>query len=84
MADASGTPIGAGVVSVEPGGAADKAGIKAGYLITAVNGTATPSASVLSELLATLKPGQQVPVDVTREDGSTATVTATLGTLAVG
>jgi hypothetical protein len=37
----------------------------------------------LSAELATLKPNQQVPVGITKPDGSTATVTATLGTLAV-
>jgi putative serine protease PepD len=83
VADQSGKPVGAGVVSVRPDGAAAKAGIKAGDLITAVDGTPTPSASTLSETLATLKPGQQVPVAVTHEDGSTATVNVTLGTLAV-
>jgi S1-C subfamily serine protease len=83
VVDADSKPVGVGVVSAEPGGAAAKAGIKAGDLITAVDGTATPSMSVLSETLATLKPGQQVPVAVTHDDGSSATVTATLGTLAV-
>ena len=33
--------------------------------------------------LATLKPGQQVPVGITKADGSTATVNVTLGTLSV-
>jgi S1-C subfamily serine protease len=83
VVDANAKPVGVGIVSVVPGGAAAKAGIKPGDLVTEVNGTATPTTSVLSETLATLKPGQQVPVKVTREDGSTATITVTLGTLAV-
>jgi S1-C subfamily serine protease len=83
VTDQSGKPLGVGVVSVTSGGAAAKAGIVPGDVITAVNGTATPSTAALSETLAGLRPGQQVPVNVTHADGSTATVTATLGTLAV-
>jgi S1-C subfamily serine protease len=83
VVDADFKPIGVGVVSAQSGGAAAKAGIVAGDLITKVDDIATPSMSVLSQTLATLKPGQQVPVAVTHVDGSTATVTVTLGTLAV-
>jgi S1-C subfamily serine protease len=83
VTDASAKPVGVGVVSAKPGGAADAAGIKAGDLVTAVNGTATPSTAALSETLAALKPGQQVPVAVVHPDGSKATVQVTLGTLAV-
>jgi S1-C subfamily serine protease len=83
VTDASAKPVGVGVVSVTPGGAADTAGIKAGDLITQVNGTATPSMAVLSETLAALRPGQQVPVAVVRADGTNATVQVTLGTLVV-
>ena len=85
VADAkTANPIGVGVISVTPNGAAANAGIVAGDLITQVNGTATPTTSALSEALATLKPGQRVPVVVTHADGSESTVTVTLGTLAVG
>ena len=37
-----------------------------------------------AEVGKSLKPGQQVPVAVTHADGASATVQATLGTLAVG
>ena len=84
VADASAKPIGVGVISVTPNGAAAKAGIAAGDLITSVADTATPTTSALSETLAALKPGQQVPVVVTHADGSESTVTVALGTLAVG
>jgi S1-C subfamily serine protease len=84
VADLSGKPVGIGVISVKPDGAAAKAGIVAGDLVTEVNGTPTPTTSALSETLASLKPGQQVPVGVTHADGSSSTVTVTLGTLAVG
>jgi S1-C subfamily serine protease len=81
--DSTGKPVGVSVIAVSPGGPAQKAGIAAGDTITAVNGTATPSTTVLAQTLAGLRPGQQVPVMVTHADGSTATVTVTLGTLPV-
>ena len=84
VTDITANPIGVGVISVTPNGAAAKAGIAGGDLITKVNGTPTPTASALSEALAGLKPGQQVPVVVTHADGSESTVSVTLGTLAVG
>lgn len=84
VADQSSRPVGVGVISVTANGAAAKAGIMAGDLITQVAGTPTPTTSALSETLAGLKPGQQVPVVVTHADGSESTVTVTLGTLAVG
>jgi S1-C subfamily serine protease len=83
VTDASSRPIGVGVVAVTAGGAAAKAGIAPGDLITAVDGRPTPTMAVLSETLVGLRPGQQVPVAITHADGSAATVTATLGTLAV-
>jgi len=39
--------------------------------------------AALSAELATLNPGQQVPVGITKPDGTSSTVTVTLGTLAV-
>jgi putative serine protease PepD len=80
VADASGQPAGVGVVSVTPGGAADKAGIKAGDIILAVGGQATDSVNALQSVLATHKPGDQVQVRLSR-NGSQSTVTVTLGTL---
>jgi S1-C subfamily serine protease len=77
----SGQPAGAGIVAVTPGGAAAKAGLRTGDVITAVNGTPTPDSETLAGVLAGLQPGQQVPVNVTRSNGSTATVTVTLGEL---
>ncbi|MGH3158452.1 MAG: PDZ domain-containing protein [Streptosporangiaceae bacterium] len=72
---------GAGVVSVTSGGPAAKAGITAGDVITAVNGTATPGAQAPADVLAGLHPGQAVTVALTRADGSTATVKVALGQL---
>ena len=76
-----GQPAGAGIAVVTSGGPAAKAGLQAGDVITAVNGTATPDAETLTAILADLQPGQQVPVTVTKADGSTATVHVTLGQL---
>lgn len=76
-----GQPAGVGVARVEAGGAAEKAGIQAGDVIVSVNGTPTTTITALTELLATLKPGDQVKVELLKPDGSTTTVTATLGEL---
>ncbi|MFC1409239.1 S1C family serine protease [Streptacidiphilus sp. N1-12] len=72
---------GAGVVSVVSGGAAAKAGIQAGDVITKLGNTTITSSNDLSEVLAGLQPGQQVSVTYLR-DGSSKTTTVTLGTLA--
>jgi putative serine protease PepD len=67
------------VTKVEPGGPAAKAGIGAGELVTAVQGTATPDPATLADVLAALRPGQQVKVSVTRPDGTRRTARVTLG-----
>lgn len=77
----SGAAAGVGVVAVTPGGPAAKAGLRAGDVITAVDGTATPDAQTLTTVLANARPGQSVKVSITRSDGSTAVVNATLGQL---
>ena len=81
VAGADGQPAGAGIVAVTSGGAAAKAGLAVGDVITAVNGTATPDTETLAAVLADLRPGQQVPVSVTKADGSKTTVQVTLGQL---
>jgi len=80
VANSSGQPAGVGVVSVKPGFPAAQAGIRAGDVILAVNGQPTDSVTALQSVLATLKPGDQVQVRLSR-DGSQRTVTATLGSL---
>ena len=67
------------VGSVKSGGAAQKAGIKAGDVITSVAGHATPTLDELSSVLSQLKPGQSVKVVVQSQDGSKRTVQVTLG-----
>jgi putative serine protease PepD len=83
ITDANLNPVGAGVVSTVGGGPAAAAGIVAGDVITSLNKVSVTSAAQLSAELALLHPGDKVPVGITKADGSTATVTVTLGTLAV-
>ena len=77
----SGQPAGVGVAAVTPGGPAAKAGLRPGDVITAVNGTATTDTETLAAVLAGLRPGQQVSLNVTKADGSTTTIHLTLGQL---
>jgi putative serine protease PepD len=65
--------------AVQPGGPAAKAGIRAGELITKVNGTATHDQATLADVLAGLRPGQTVTVTVVRGNGSKQAVRVTLG-----
>jgi putative serine protease PepD len=80
VVDASGQPAGVGVVGVQPGGAAAKAGIQAGDVITSVAGQPVTSVAALQEVLATRKPGDKVEVSLSR-GGTQSTVVATLGAL---
>ncbi len=75
----TGAANGVYIAQVLPGTAAAKAGLKVGELITAVNGTATPSSDVLGSVLAALKPGQSVTVKYTRQAGTSGSVQLTLG-----
>ena len=83
VVDANSKPVGVGVVSVTAGGPAADAGIVAGDIITSLDKVGITSMAALSAELSTLSPNQQVPVGITKQDGSTSTVTATLGTLDV-
>jgi len=67
------------VTKVQAGGPAAAAGIRAGELITAVDGTATPDPATLADVLAGLDPGQAVTVAVARPDGAKQTLRVTLG-----
>jgi putative serine protease PepD len=77
-ADVMGAP-GVLVYAVDSGGPAAAAGIKAGELITSLDGKPTPDSSTLSVVLAALQPGETVPVVVRTASGSTSTVRVTLG-----
>lgn len=61
------------------GGPAAQAGVKAGDVITAVNGQSTPDGATLSAILADLQPGGTVTVSIVRANGTRAQVTVVLG-----
>src|SRR6202035_2871113 len=67
------------VEKVEPGGPAARAGIRPGEVIVSVAGQSTPTTDVLSSVLATLRPGQTVPVQLLGPKGQTSTVQVMLG-----
>jgi S1-C subfamily serine protease len=71
---------GVGVVAVTNGGGAERAGLRAGDVITAVGGAQTTDTTVLSQALAAAKPGDTVTVTISR-DGQNRTVQVTLGEL---
>ena len=70
---------GVDVSSVVAGGPAAKAGIQTGWVITAVGGHDVADSSGLSQALTAYRPGDQVSVALRLPDGSTRTVTVTLG-----
>jgi serine protease Do len=55
--------------SVEPGGPAEKAGVKAGDVITAFNGKPIESGRDLSRAVAALRPETQAVMTVLRDEG---------------
>ena len=61
------------------GGPADKAGLKAGDIITAVNGQALDAQHPLDLVMSQLAPGQTASLTVLR-DGATITIDVALGT----
>lgn len=79
--DPSGAPVGALVIQVAPGGSAAKAGIQAGEVITAINGTPVTSLSDLQTVLAQLAPGQTAKVKLLDSSGNSRTVDVVLGQL---
>ncbi|NDY91320.1 Do family serine endopeptidase [Ideonella livida] len=71
-------PEGALIAKVAKGSAAEKAGLKAGDVIVAVNGERVPQAGALSATIGLATPGEKVSLQVWR-DGAEQTVAATLG-----
>jgi putative serine protease PepD len=69
---------GAVVTSVKSGGPAALAGLKVGDIITVIGGQSVTGAQAVADVLVTLKPGQQVTVNVTHSDGTKAAVSVTL------
>ena len=79
--DATGT-TGAQVVRVATGGPADQAGLKAGDVITAVNGTPVTTSAQLAQLIGAHQAGDQVTITYTR-GGASAQVQVKLSALNV-
>jgi S1-C subfamily serine protease len=77
-----GNTNGAGVlvIGVTRGGPAATAGLAANDLITAVNGTKTPTIDQLTSALSEIKPGKTVPIDVVTQGGAHKTLHVTLET----
>jgi serine protease Do len=73
-------PHGALVASVEPGGPADKAGIKVGDVLLGIDGHAIERSAEVPPLVAAVKPGTKAQFDVWRE-GRERTLAVTVGEL---
>jgi S1-C subfamily serine protease len=71
---------GAVVAALAPNGPAANAGMKVGDIITSFNGKSISGPSDLGSAIHALKPGDHVTVEVTHQDGGTATLNVTLGT----
>jgi S1-C subfamily serine protease len=69
---------GALVSNVEPGGAASRAGVKQGDVITALNGEKVADSNALRNRIAGTKPGSTIELEIVR-NGKTETVRAALG-----
>ncbi|MGW2601721.1 S1C family serine protease [Streptomyces klenkii] len=72
------TPAGVEVVSVNQNGPADRAGLRAGDVLTRVGTTDITTMQSLSEALAGLRPGDRTDVSYDR-NGAARTTTVTLG-----
>jgi putative serine protease PepD len=70
---------GVSIGTVRSGAPAERAGLKAGDVVTAIDGTAVKSASALESLIAAKQPGDHVTLTI-RRSGSTRTIAVTLGT----
>jgi putative serine protease PepD len=68
------------VGSVTAGGPAANAGIQVGDVIVSVDDKPTSTTGTLAAVLAELKPGQNVPIEIKQQSGNKTTLHATLGT----
>ncbi|MEV1046661.1 trypsin-like peptidase domain-containing protein [Streptomyces sp. NPDC049916] len=78
VVDDSYRPAGVALVSVDRGGAAADAGLRAGDVVTKIGDSGITTVTSLSEALANDKPGQKVTVTYTR-GGDSRTAEVTLG-----
>jgi serine protease Do len=70
---------GALVVDVAPGGPADEAGIVPGDVIVSIGETEVTDDEHVRQAIVERRPGDAIDVELVRSDGSTATVSVTLG-----
>jgi serine protease Do len=69
------------VANVENGGPGAKAGLVQGDVITSINGTTVKTGDALRNMIASIKPGSQVSLDVIHRDGKPASMKAKLAVL---
>jgi putative serine protease PepD len=74
-----GFPQGATIGEVTAGGAADKAGLKAGDVVTAINGKVIASGDALVAAVRSHRPGDEVTITYTRGSTTGQTAKAQLG-----
>lgn len=76
-----GLPVdeGALVVDLAPGGPADKAGISPGEVIVGIEGEAIASSEDVRDQTTSHEPGDEITVQLVREDGTAHEVTLALG-----
>jgi S1-C subfamily serine protease len=67
------------VAGVVGGGPADKAGLVAGDVITAIDGRVVTTPTVITAVLQTKKPGTRVTLRIVDQTGSTHSVSVKLG-----
>lgn len=75
--NSSGATSGAEITQTVQGGPAAQAGLVAGDVITAVNGTAVSSATTLTNLMDTFHPGDKLTITYTDASGAQHTTTVT-------
>lgn len=80
IASSNGGQPGAHISEVAHGGAAARAGLVGGDLITSLDGQTIDSPAALSKLIISLTPGQQVTIHWTDAAGQTHSGTVNLGT----
>ena len=71
---------GALIQSVITGGPAAKAGLQAGWTITAIGGQSVANSAAIAQILANYRPNQSVVVTVRLPNGSTRSIPVVLGT----
>jgi S1-C subfamily serine protease len=72
------SPNGAQIQTIVPGGPAEKAGLRKGDVVKAIDGAAVKDSTDVSSAVATKKPGDKITIQIER-NGLTQEIEATLG-----